>query len=101
MMAEGTSAGSKDRIASLDGVKGFLSLKVAFSHAGFFVAAPILSRTVGFGRDLTFPVLLLAFGIGTGISKRRKPAWPLAVLALCYLVGSVLNEAVLDKVVAL
>ena len=46
---------------------------------------------------LSFPVLLFAFGVGTGISKRKKPAWPLVVLGLCLLAASVLNEAFLDS----
>lgn len=101
MVAENLTAIRKPRIESLDGVKGFLSLKTAFSHAGSFVAIPLLPHLIGFGRDLTFPVLLFAFGIGTGISKRRKPLWPLVVLTLAYLFGSVVNEALIDRLVAM
>ncbi len=97
-MSDATPVGaSNKRIASLDGVKGFLSLKIAIAHVGFFVAVPWLSHLTGIGRMLSFPVLLFAFGVGTGISKRRKPAWPLVVLGLCLLAASVLNEAFLDS----
>lgn len=101
MLAENLATTRKPRIGSLDGVKGFLSLKTAFSHAGSFVAIPLLPHLIGFGRDLTFPVLLFAFGIGTGISKRRKSMWPLVILALAYLFGSVVNESLIDRLVSM
>jgi hypothetical protein len=100
-LSEGSAQVQRKRVESLDLMKGFLSLKVALSHLGFFLAVPALSNAIAQGRTITFPALLFAFGVGTGLSKRRKPAWPLVVLALTLVVGSVLREAYLDHRIAL
>jgi hypothetical protein len=100
MLQDTLVAAKPKRISSLDGVKGFLSLKIALAHVSFFVIAPMLAPYLGIARDLSFPVLLFAFGVGNGISKRRKPVYPLVILALALLAGSVLNEMFLDHKIA-
>jgi hypothetical protein len=100
MMQAAAAPVKPNRIASLDGVKGFLSLKIALAHVSFFVVAAALSGPTGIARMISFPVLLFAFGVGNGISKRKKPVYPLVILGLALLAGSVLNEAFLDAKVA-
>lgn len=95
------STSSAARIRSLDGVKGFISLKIALNHAMmFYTMVPVLALVTGFGRLVSFPVLLFAFGVGNGISRRRKPAWPLLVLIGGLIFGSILAETFLKMKVA-
>lgn len=100
-MNQSATSPSKQRLPSLDVLKGLLSLKIAISHLGFFVAVPAMYHAVGLGRSVTFPALLFAFGVGTSLSKRRKPVWPFFVLLATMLVGSLVREGYLDYRIAM
>lgn len=88
------------RLVSLDLLKGALTFKIALAHLAFFVAVPALAHAVSIGRSIAFPALLFVFGIGSSLSQRRKPAWPLFVLLGTLVFGSLVRESYLDYRIA-
>jgi hypothetical protein len=81
-------AAGKTRIRSIDVLKGTLIAKMVFHHAALYAGSTELAHIFGFLGRFTFGALLFCFAVGTGLSARRRPWWPLLVLLGCYVVGA-------------
>lgn len=78
------------RLTGMDLFKGLLLVKLTLNHATQFFDLPALQRIVSLTGGLTFLALMFCFGLGTGLSTRRKPWWPVGVLFAAYFLGGVL-----------
>jgi|GEM_PF-5324845 len=71
-------------------MKGLLVYAMAGAHMKMTFGAAFLPDVSHYTRGFRFGILLLCFGIGAGLSRRRKPSKPFWNLMATYLVAALL-----------